>query len=476
MRSIDRRAFVKLAGATSAGMVLDAASLLGISDRAVRDFKRGFHGTVLRPVDSGYDDARRIWNGRFDRRPALIARCADVRDVQRAVHFAHAEELRVAVRGGGHSFAGDSTCENGLVIDLSRMNTIRVDAPRAIVEAQAGAVGAELAAATKRSGLAVVLGGCSDVGIAGFTLGGGEGSLSSKYGLSCDNLVSADLVLADGRAMTASNEAHADLFWGLRGGGGNFGIVTSLRLRAHPLATIVAGHLLYEWGEAAAVIRRYRDAASSVPDELDVGLGVTWTKDGPMFAMNVEYAGDVTTAEPTLRSLRALGRPIDDAIAPISYHDLKSRPGPPAGFPSTIATGFVPYLRDDTIDAILALARVAPRFSDIQLTHLHGAVSRVAYSQTAFPLRQSGFDAFALAPWLRPEDRDPTRDWVRRFREIVMPHARGAYVNALDEDGDAEQAYGSMYTRLASLKQTYDPQNFFRMNRNVRPFDRAVRN
>jgi FAD/FMN-containing dehydrogenase len=353
------------------------------------------------------------------------------------------------------------------------MKAIRVDAPHAIVEAQAGAIGTELAAATRPSGLALVLGGCSEVGIAGFTLGGGEGSLSSKYGLSCDNLVSADLVLADGRTTTVSKDAHADLFWGLRGGGGNFGIVTSLRLHAHPLATIVAGHLVYDWKEAAAVIRRYRDAAASVPDELDVGFGVIWTKDGPMFAMNVEYAGDVTAAEPALRPLRALGRAVDDAIAPIAYHDLKRRPGPPGGFPSTIATAFVPSLRDDSIDAIVALARRAPRFSDLQLNHLHGAVSRVAHGQTACPLRQPGFDAFALAPWLQPQDRDASLDWVRRFREIVTPHARGAYVNALDEDGNAEQAYGPLYARLRLLKQKYDPQNFFRMNRNVRPPDRA---
>jgi FAD binding domain/Berberine and berberine like len=481
---LSRREFVKLAGATGSALALEGAGLLDcaraeqvprtvaagveLSERTIRDFAGGLHGTLFRPSDSGYEAARRIWNSRFDRHPALIAQCADVADLQRAIQFARAERLALAVRSGGHSFAGDSVCDDGLVIDLSRMKSIRVDRARSVVEAQPGVVTSELAVATEPAGLALVLGGCGGVGIAGFTLGGGQGSLMEKYGLACDNLISADVVLADGQLVTASAKSHADLFWGLRGGGGNFGVVTSFRVRAQSLTTILAGRLTYAFTQAEVVMRGYREFAASAPDELGAGFGVAGGKDGPTFSLNVQYAGDAASAEPVLRTLRGLARPIADTIAPVSYHAFKSRPGPPAGFPSTIATAFLPDIGDDVIEAMVALGRSAPPGSVLDINHLHGAVSRVAPGETAFPLRQPGFDTFALAGWALPERRDAAIAWVGRFRDIVRPNARGAYVNALDEeDGRVKEAYGSLYPRLTLLKKKYDPANVFRFNRNV---------
>jgi len=485
MRFLDRRTFVKLAGASGAALAMQLAGVVSptragqsdrspgsrpqLSDRTIRDFARGLHGKLLRASDGGYDAVRRLWNGRFDRHPALIAQCADTADVQRSLQFARAHRFVIGVRGGGHSFAGDSICDDGLVIDLSRMKAIRVDTANRIIEVQPGVIARELAEATRPAGLATILGSCGDVGIGGFTLGGGEGSLIEKYGLACDNLVSADVVLANGHLVTASSDSHQDLFWGVRGGGGNFGIVTSFRVRAYPLSILMAGHLTYALTDAVRVLRTYREFAPSAPDELSCGFGVSAGKDGPMLSLNVEYAGADASAEPILRTLRTIAPPIADTIAPVSFHALKSRPGPPPGFPSTIATGFLPNLADDVIDGFMALVRTAPPASDLQIIHLHGAVSRVPTGATAFPLRQPGFDTFALAPWIVPQQKEPAIDWVNRFRDIVRPHARGAYVNACSEQDSAEQAYWSLYDRLASLKKKYDPTNSFRGNRNIRP-------
>jgi FAD/FMN-containing dehydrogenase len=484
---MNRRAFIASASKTGAGFALGGVALLDcartprtppkpaaameLDERAIRDLASALHGTVVRPSDSEYDVARRIWNARFDRRPALIARCADAADVQRAIEFARAERLTIAVRGGGHSFAGYSVCDGGLVIDLSRMKAIRVDREARMVDAQPGVLSRDLAIATEPAGLALVLGGCSDVGIAGFTLGGGEGSLNAKYGMACDNLISADVVLADGRLVRASARENADLFWGLRGGGGNFGVVTSFRIRAFPLTHMLAGALAYDLSQAAAVMRAYREFAPSAPDDLEAGFTFSGGPKGPVFRLGVQYAGDAASAEPVLTRLRDVAKPTADTIAQMSYHSLKTRPGPPPGFPSISTGAFLRELSDDVIEAFLALGATIPPGADLELNHLHGAVSRVPLAETAFPLRQPGFDCFAAAAWLAPEQRDAVVAWVKRLDDTLRPHARGAYVNALAEDdgGRVKDAYGSQYTRLAALKRKYDPENVFRLNPNVPP-------
>ncbi len=481
-RHVSRREFLKLAATAGAGLSLRRSPHArstptsqfdpprtsdGVDERAIRDFASGLHGALIRPVDPAYDSARRIWNARFDARPALIVRCADDEDVRRAVQFAQAEKLLVAVRGGGHSMAGHSVCEGGLVIDLSPMKGLHIDADGRTVRCQPGLLASELDEATQKVGLAMVLGGCGTVGIGGFTLGGGEGALSNKYGLGCDNLLSADVLLADGRAVTASSGDHADLLWALRGGGGNFGVVTSFRLRAHALTRVTAGRLIYDIAQAPSVMRAYRRFSPSAPDELTVGLGFTQLPDGPVFLLHAVYAGTEASATPILRGLRQLGRARVDTIALVPYLAFKkANLGPPPGFPTTVGTGFLPDLADELIDGVSEVGARVPPAAEMELFHLHGAVSRVPLPATAFPLRRPGFDCYAIAGWLSASQRDAVVAWVQSFSDLIGRHSSGAYVNMLDETGNnrAKAAYGGHYARLAALKKKYDPNNVFRLN------------
>ncbi len=443
-----------------------------IKETRIRDFVSGLHGSAIRPTDQAYGSARRIWNAKFDRRPGLIVRCADKADVKRAVDFARAENVLVAVRGAGHSWAGYSMCDGGLVIDLSRMKRLQINRQQRLVHAQPGLLASELDAATQRLGLAMVLGGCGSVGIGGFTLGGGEGDLNGKFGLSCDNLISADVVLADGRSVTASARENADLFWALRGGGGNFGIVTSFLFRAYSLTHVFAGQLIYDVAQAPTVMRAYREYALYAPDALTAGFTFTLLKDGPVFLVHAVYAGDEASAASVLRSLRKLAKPKADTIAPVSYLAFKTaNGGPPPGFPSTVRSGFLRALPDEVIEAISEVGARVPPAAQLEMFHLHGAVSRVPLSDTAFPLREPGFDCFAAAAWLAPAQRDAVYRWVQNFWDAVRPHVRGAYTNMLDDEESArvKEAYGPQYARLAVLKRRFDPNNLFRLNPNVKP-------
>ncbi len=479
---IRRREFAKLLGSAgasvcvvglpgcrrAAGSAQARRKLDSIDERAIREFVAGMHGSVLRPTDRDYEAARRIFNTRLDRRPGLIARCADTADVKRAVDFARAENLLLAVRGGGHNDAGYSTCDAGLVIDLSRMKGLEVDAERNIVRAGPGLVVGELDAGTQEAGLALVLGGCASVGIGGFTVGGGYGDLSTVHGAGCDTLASAQVVLADGRVVTASLDENPELFWALRGGGGNFGVVTSFELRAHPLTQIVGGSLLYDPAQARSVLRAYRHFAPSAPDALHAVFSFSARQDQPAFALRVVYVGDTASAESVLRTLRSFATPKADSVAAVSYHafHLSSSPPPDARAPARVRTGFLADLPDPVIDAIAELGAEVPPAALLHVDHLHGAISRVPLTEAAFPLRRPGFHCFAAGPWLEASARDAAEDWVRRFWDAVRPHASGAYVSMLAED-DADRvaaAYGEQYPRLAALKRKYDPENLFRLN------------
>lgn len=489
-RRLSRRDFVRLAGRAGVTISIGGFGSLScaphrpmapalrsmdeVAERAIRDFAAGLHGTVLRPSDRRFESARQIWNARFDRRPGLIVRCADTADVQHTVDFVRAEKVLVAVRGAGHSFAGHSVCDDGLVIDLSGMKALRIDPNEAIVHAESGLVARELDTATEAPGLAMVLGGCGSVGIGGFTLGGGEGALSGKYGLSCDNLLSATVVLADARLVTASTDQNPDLFWALRGGGGNFGVVTSFRFRAHPITEVVAGRLVYALSKAPAVLRGYRDFAPSAPDEITCDLTFAAVAGAPALILNAVYVGNAAAAAPVFHAVRSFATPDVDTIAPVSYHQLQlANPGPPAGFPSTTRGAFLAALPDDVIDAVTTLATEVPPAAEFEINHLHGAVSRVPLGATAFPLRQPGFDCFAIAAWPAPALREAAVSWVQRLFEVLRPHASGAYINLLnDDEGErVRAAYGPQYARLATLKRKYDPANLFRLNPNIPPAD-----
>ena len=289
--------------------------------------------------------------------------------------------------------------------------------------------------------------------------------------MACDNLMSADVVLADGRLVTASTTDNPDFFWGLRGGGGNYGIVTSFRIRAHPVTQVVSGALTYELSRAATVMRSYRDFASSAPDALDAGFSFGRDAGGPHLALRIDYAGTRESAERVLRTLRGFVRANVDTVTPAAYHDLKLKPGPPTGFASITTGAFLPDLSDDTVDALVALAAGIPPGADVELNHLHGAITRVPLAETAFPLRSPGFDTFVAAAWLTPEQRDAVVEWVNRVDAALQQHARGAYVNVLNEH-DVDRivdAYGPQYARLAVLKKKYDPGNIFWLNANILP-------
>ncbi len=481
---IDRRDFVKLTAAAGAGLSL--AGLVGceaggagsglvlrsvadIDPAAVDRFTASLTGRVVRPGSERYDAARRVWNGKYDRRPGLIVRCSDAEDVARAVDFARSENLLTAVRGGGHSGAGHGTLDGGMVIDLSRMKGLEVDPEQRVARAEPGVRSMEMDAATQQHGLATVMAACPGVGIGGYTLGGGYGILGGKFGFSCDNLLSADVVLADGTRVVADEETTPDLFWAIRGGGGNFGIVTSFRYRVHPVTDVLGGVLLYDLAQASDVLAFYNELAASMPDELTSAPAFAAIPDGVVLAIEVCHAGDLAAGEAALAPLRSFGNPLQDLIRPIPYLELKAQgPNPPPGTPSEMRGGFLPELNDGVIASLTGAMAEAPPGSIAAMMHLHGATTR---GDTAFPLRDPGFDLFMTSVWEDPSQSEAPIGWVRGLWDALSPHFRGVYVNVLDDEGPerVRTAYGDGFTRLMELKRRYDPDNFFRVNQNIAP-------
>jgi len=481
---MDRRDFVKMTAA--AGVGLSLAGLVGceaartgselvlrsVSDvdpAAVDRYTSSLTGQVIRPTSDGYDAARRVWNGKFDRRPGIIVRCADGEDVARAVDFARSESVLTAVRAGGHGQAGHGTCHGGMVIDLSRMKGLEVDPEQGVARADPGVRSMEMDAATQQHGMATVMAACPGVGIGGFTTGGGEGILGGKHGFGSDNLISVDVVLADATTVTADDETNADLFWAIRGGGGNFGVVTSFRYRVHPVTEVLAGTLVYDMDQASDVLAFYNEFAQSVPDELTGAPAFAVLPSGPIFVIEVCYAGDVTAGEAALAPLRAFANPVQDLVRPISYLEFKGQgPNPPAGTPSELRGGFLPTLNDDVIALMTEAMSEAPAGTVASMMHLHGATTR---GDTAFPLRDPGFDLFWSALWENPTQAKGAISWLQGLFEALEPHFRGVYVNVLDEEGPerVRAAYGAGFARLMELKGRFDPDNFFRVNHNIGP-------
>ncbi len=455
---------------------------------AIQELSAGFHGQLLTAGDDGYDEARKVWNGVIDRWPALIARCTGPADVIAAVKFARAQNLLVAARGGGHNVAGTAVCDGGLVIDLSRMKGVRVDPVAGRAWAQPGLTWGELDHETQAFGLATTGGIVTHTGIAGLTLGGGIGWLMRKHGLTVDNLLSVDLITADGEFVRASEEEHADLFWGVRGGGGNFGIVTSFEYRLHPLGpTVLAGPIFYPLERAREVLRFYRQFIAAAPDELTTILNLRRAPPvpflpqamhgRPVIAVNVCYAGAIEAGERVLRPLREHGRPLADLVAPKPYTAHQSM------FDATVPHGWHYYwkswelgeLDDEVIEVLVrhAAAATSP-LSYCIIFQLGGAISRVGERDTAYAHRDMGHNVNINAVWT-PGDPSPERhvDWAREFWSALEPLAPGpVYVNFLGDEGEerVRAAYGpEKYERLAALKQQYDPTNFFRLNQNIRP-------
>jgi FAD/FMN-containing dehydrogenase len=449
-----------------------------LDDTAVRDLRASLRGALLQPGDPGYDTARKVDNAMIDRHPGLIARCAGVADVLAAVRFARTHDVLVSVRAGGHNVAGNAVCDGGLVIDVSPMKGIRVDPGARTVQAQAGVTWGELDVETQAFGLATTGGVISTTGIAGLTLGGGVGWLNGRFGLACDNLVSADVVTAEGLLLRASEQDHADLFWGLRGGGGNFGIVTSFEYRLHPLGPMVlSGPLFHPAARARDVLRFYREVSAGEPDELTTYAGLLTGPDGsPLVGIVPCYAGPPEQGEKLVERLRRFGPPAVDMVGPMPYLAVQRmfNDAFPPGRYNYWKSSLTPEISDQLIDAVVEhMARVPSPHSAVMLEHYHGAYSRPAPTATAYSHRRPTYDVVIIANWTDPADSERNVAWARGLFAAVQPQvSRAGYVNFLDTDDGADRvraAYGENYDRLVALKRKYDPKNFFRMNQNVRP-------
>jgi FAD/FMN-containing dehydrogenase len=447
-----------------------------IDDRTrIAKLRAALHGELILPGDAAYETARRIWNGAIDRHPAVIVRCADVNDVRRAVEFGRESRLDIAVRGGGHSFPGFSTCDGGLVIDLSQMKNVTVNPHNRSARAEPGVTLGELIAATQVYGLGTNTGTASDTGIAGLTLGGGIGWLMGKYGLTCDNVSSFDVVTADARMVRANAIENRDLYWGLRGGGGNFGVVTAFDYQLHPLGTILGGMVAHPLSRARAVLQFYRDWTRELPDELTAACALLTGPDGSrIIGIIACYDGDLSEGERVLAPLHKFGPPLIDRIQPMPYAGLfalldRSVQGEHSYYMK--ASG-IKALSDGAIDALVeSAARLTSPYSQIALMPVHGAATRVGATETAFPFREEHFEVLTLAGW--NDDADAKHvEWARQSWQALQPFAsRRAYVNFLDDEGTARvrAAYGPNYERLVALKTKYDPDNLFHLNQNIKP-------
>jgi FAD/FMN-containing dehydrogenase len=458
---------------------------------ATTDLERlrdSIHGPVIAPDDEGYDAARAIWNGAIDRRPACIARCTGVADVVAAVRFGRERDLLVAVRSGGHGVGGHALCDDGLVIDLSPMKGIRVDPAARIARAEAGVLWGELDRETQLHALATVGGIVTHTGIAGLTLGGGIGWLMRKHGATVDNLLSVDLVTAEGGLVTASADEHPDLFWGIRGGGGNFGVVTSLEYRLHPVGPIVlAGPIFHPLEDAREVLAFYREFIAAAPDELTTIFELSVAPPAPFLPEDVHgkpivmvgacYAGAPEDGIEVVRPLKEFGNPLVDLLEPKLYTALQSMfdPSVPHGWHRYWKSVELPALTDDVIDTLVehASAQTSPKSYCI-VFQLGGALARAREDETAFSQRDATYNVNINAVWTE-DDPEGERHvaWARDFFSAMQPHAGGrVYVNFLGDEGAkrVRQAYGDrQYERLVELKRAYDPTNFFRLNQNIEP-------
>ncbi len=435
-------------------------------------------GSLITRSDSEYETARQIWNGMIDRRPAIIARCATPEDVRTAVKLARSEGLPVSVRGGGHSVAGTALCDDGVMIDLSPMKGVRVDAGLREAVAGPGVLWGEFDAATQAHGLATTGGQVSHTGIAGLTLGGGLGYLMGKYGATCDNVLSLDVVTADGEMLIASEEQNPDLFWAMRGAGANFGIVTSFRYRLHPLGQVLAGMLLYPREQAAEVFAFHREFLAGTPDELDTTIGFLNSPEGfPLVGIIAVYAGNIADGERVLQPLRNFGAPVADLIRPMAYTEVQSMVdnAVPVGHRYYWKSNFVADLSSGLAGVLENGANTMPSpLSMILVFEMKGQIRRAPKSSMAFDHREPNFEMSIIAHWTDGADDTANIKWARdvwsEAQPYVMPAVYTNHMTAEESRDRVRAAYGEeKYNRLAALKSKYDPENLFRSNHNIAP-------
>ena len=455
---------------------------IALEATAIAQLQTCLRGEVIRPGDARYERARRIWNGRINRYPALIVYCADPEDVRTALDFARRVGLPITVRGGGHSMVGLSVRDDALVIDLSRLKGIQVEPRTGIARVQAGLTLGEFVHATQIYGLATTTGTVAGTGIGGLTLGGGIGWLMGSYGLTIDNLLAVDLVTADGQRLTASATEYPDLFWGLRGGGGNFGVATAFTFQLHPVTTVLAGKISYPLSQAREVLRHYRELTLAAPDELTASVDLTTTSHGiPVINFSLCYTGSLAEGERLVAPLRTCGAPLLDLVHSRPYlQTLASDTGAPEGHHYYEQSLSLPELHDDVIDLVAeaSAARTAPS-SQVLIQHVHGAVRRISPTATAFALREVPYIMNIVAEWTPEDTHEAERHmaWVRALQTALRPFAlKGVYTNFLGDEGEeqVQASYGVNYERLIALKNRYDPGNIFHFNPNIQPTTRLA--
>ena len=451
-----------------------------LNAETVEQARTKLRGGHLLPGDEGYDAARKIYNAMIDNRPGIIARCAEVADVVDAVNFARNNGLLVSVRGGGHNVSGNAVCDGGLMIDLSPMKGVRVDLDSKTARAEPGVTWAEFDRETQAFGLATTGGLVSTTGIAGLTLGGGLGWLMGNHGLACDNLISVDVVTADGRLLTASASRNEDLFWGLRGGGGNFGVATSFEFGLHPVGPMLGGILIHRLDQAPEIIRFYDNFTRTSPDELGTFVGFGTAPEGErVLAIFVCYNGAVEEGERVLKPLREFGTPLADTIGPMPYVQVQRVMDDdfPAGRQNYWKSNFLKGLDPEAIQVIVDHVAKAPSpYSKVAIEQFSGAVNRVGMDDTAFNHRNARYNLLIVGIWLDPAAKAQNVKWVRDLWGAMRPYSSdGVYVNYLGQEADegadrVKSAYGpEKYARLVALKEKYDPTNLFRLNQNIRP-------
>ncbi len=447
-----------------------------LEESIVEQLKESLRGALLRPGETGYDEARTIHNGMIDRHPAMIVRCAGVADVISSVNFARDKSLLLSVKGGGHGVAGHAICDGGIIIDLSLMNDVRVDPVRLTARASGGATWGDVDHETQAFGLATTGGVARTTGIAGFTLGGGHGYLMRRFGLACDNLVSADVVTADGNLLTANADGNSDLFWGVRGAGGNLGIVTSFEYKLYQVGQVLGGVLAYPIDKAIEVFRLYRDITSTGPDELGAYAVLATLPDGiPAALIIVGYSGPIAKGEEILRPLREFGPPLVDEVGPMPYTALQSigETVNPSGMRNYWKTSYLKELSNDAINTMIEHFATAPHpLTHVVIENLGGAVSRVGKDETAVDYRDALYNFLNVGMWTDSAEDEKSIRWVRELWSAMQPFSSGVYVN-YETDVEAEQikaAYSpEKYERLVALKNKYDPTNLFRLNQNIKP-------
>jgi hypothetical protein len=456
-----------------------------MNEAEVQELRARFRGELITPADAAYDAARKVYNAMIDRRPALIARCADVADVIAGVDFARQKRLLLAVRGGGHNGPGLGVCDDGLVLDLSRLKGIRVDPRERTVRVEGGCLWGEVDHATHPFGLAVPSGFISTTGVGGLTLGGGIGYLSRKHGLTIDNLLSVDVVLADGRLITASAEENADLFWAVRGGGGNFGVVTSFLFRAHPVATVYGGPIFWPLEKSGDLLRFWRDFILGAPEDMNGWFAFATVPPAPLFpaehhlkkvcAVTWCYTGDLAKAEEAFKPIRAFSPPLMDFCGPVPFPALQSLFDGlyPAGLQWYWKADFFRELSDKAVDLHVKYgARLPSPHSTMHIYPIDGAAGRVGKGETAFSFREAKFAEVIVGVDPDPANNERLRQWARDYWLALHPFsAGGGYINMMMDEGEdnLKAAYRENYAALAQVKRKYDPGNLFRVNQNIKP-------